>query len=325
MLSRNAHDGLIQRAFESSADIEGFLLAVLPEPIGRSLRPGSVKLIAPRRTGDDLRSLLPDFLCTAEIEGSEMLVGLILEHQSEPDPVMPLRMLGSAVAVWSQHSRQPAGSAVGTRLPPVLPIVIFHGNRPWPGSTDTLSMVELPAELRDKYVRFQPRSEFLLVDLSTIADERLRGAAMSAFARLALLLLKHGRSDDLLDRLRSLGALLTQLSQAPKGWDAIEVLLRYVMHVAAKTTTEELGEALALSLGNAGREVAMTLAEKLIEEGEKRGLELGEKRGKELGRREALREAAPRLFARGLTPDEIAELLGASSNEVREAIDAAGE
>lgn len=62
--------------------------------------------------------------------------------------------------------------------------------------------------------RFQPRAELVLVDLSDIPDEVLARAAMSAFGRLALLLLKHGRGRNLGARLQELGGLFAELSQA---------------------------------------------------------------------------------------------------------------
>lgn len=68
----------------------------------------------------------------------------------------------------------------------------------------------------------------------------------------------------------------------------------------------------------------MTLAERLIEQGEKRGKDLGRQEGRLEGRLEgrfeALREAASRMLARGFGPNEIAEVLGATPDEVRAAI-----
>ena len=70
------------------------------------------------------------------VEGEEQaaLVCVLLEHQSRPDPVMPLRMLVYAVLYWQRQWQQWAsghGEAEPLRLSLVLAIVFHTGPRPW--------------------------------------------------------------------------------------------------------------------------------------------------------------------------------------------------
>src|SRR5262249_11963518 len=69
------------------------------------------------------------------------LVCVLIEHQSDTDPLMPLRMLYFAVVYWERQWHQweqqrPPRSTL--RLNPVLPIVLYTGPRPW-GSNRTLA------------------------------------------------------------------------------------------------------------------------------------------------------------------------------------------
>jgi hypothetical protein len=62
------------------------------------------------------------------------LICILVEHQTSPDPVMPLRLLLYAVLHWEQEWRQweqghPRGEPL--RLTPVIPIVVHTGLTPW--------------------------------------------------------------------------------------------------------------------------------------------------------------------------------------------------
>jgi hypothetical protein len=70
----------------------------------------------------------------ADGEEQAALVCVLVEHQSRPDPVMPLRMLVYAVLYWQRQWQQWAAGhedAEPLRLNLVLPIVFHTGPRPW--------------------------------------------------------------------------------------------------------------------------------------------------------------------------------------------------
>src|SRR5207244_2258068 len=78
------------------------------------------------------------------------LVLVFIEHQSDTDPLIPLRLLLAAVLYWEkQWAQSQAGPPPRPRLRlrPVLPLVLYTGSRPW-GSTRAL------AELFDEPAAF---------------------------------------------------------------------------------------------------------------------------------------------------------------------------
>jgi hypothetical protein len=69
------------------------------------------------------------------------LVVVLIEHQSDTDPMMPLRLLYIAVVYWDQQWRaweELAAPKPPFRLNPVLPIVVYTGATTW-GSNRTLA------------------------------------------------------------------------------------------------------------------------------------------------------------------------------------------
>jgi hypothetical protein len=83
---------------------------------------------------------------------TEVLVWILLEHQSDTDTLVPLRTLLETVMAWSrqwqawQERPPPRGSL---RLRPVVPIVLYTANLPW-GSNETIrDLVDAPPELME--------------------------------------------------------------------------------------------------------------------------------------------------------------------------------
>jgi hypothetical protein len=68
------------------------------------------------------------------------LVCVLLEHQSDTDRAVPLRMLFTATGYWERCWRaweQAPAPRAALALPPILPILLYTGDRPW-GSARTL-------------------------------------------------------------------------------------------------------------------------------------------------------------------------------------------
>jgi len=88
----------------------------------------------------DYRHLESDIVFTAPFAGRgqsrrKLLIYVLIEHQSEPDRLMPLRLADSQVQIfryqvrkWSQTHR----SLARVQLAPVLPVVFYTGGRRWP-------------------------------------------------------------------------------------------------------------------------------------------------------------------------------------------------
>ena len=68
----------------------------------------------------------------AGTEPRQLLLYLLIEHQSEPDRFMPLRVLEYVVMIYKRQLREwekEHGNLDHCRLQPVLPIVLYTGTR----------------------------------------------------------------------------------------------------------------------------------------------------------------------------------------------------
>src|SRR2546430_1197955 len=82
---------------------------------------------------DDWRKRDADILIRLpllDVEGGEVLVCILIEHQASADPVMPLRLLLYAVLHWESQWRaweQQHAYREPLRLTPILPVVLHTG------------------------------------------------------------------------------------------------------------------------------------------------------------------------------------------------------
>ena len=83
----------------------------------------------------------------------EVLICILIEHQSSPDQVMPLRMLLYAVLFWERQWykwRNDKEREHGTplHLTPVIPLVFYTGLNPWNANRELSDLFDVPEALR---------------------------------------------------------------------------------------------------------------------------------------------------------------------------------
>jgi hypothetical protein len=119
----------------------------------------------------DLVFVLP-FLEETEQGLREVIVYILIEHQSSPDPTMPFRVLFYMVRVWNSQREEWEAQKVSKskwRFRPILPLVFFTGSARWEGPLDLAAIMDLPAVL----ARFVPRHDTLFLNLKGTPPARL--------------------------------------------------------------------------------------------------------------------------------------------------------
>ena len=143
------------------------LLALLPADAVAGLDTRRLRQLPAEQVGRGARKRLPDMAWavgapTPEHPDAEAL--LAIEFQAAPHEHMALRM-DSYVALLRQGMADELPAAHG--LPPVLPVLVYTGARPWrPPSLRQLA-APTPAGLR----RWQPDLEMLTLDAATLRAE----------------------------------------------------------------------------------------------------------------------------------------------------------
>jgi predicted transposase/invertase (TIGR01784 family) len=306
MATQNPHDALFRHVFSRTENAAGELRAVLPEALAARIDWASLELVDGRFVDPALADRETDLLFAANIAGHDGYVYLLLEHQSTVDQLMPLRLLRYLLRIWD---RWLADHPAAKRIPVIVPVVLYHGERAgqaWTAATAMHQIFDLDDTTLGPIRAFVPSFELLLDDLSRQDDEHLRARAMQALGVVALLLLKHARAaDDLLAKMVTWAGMLREVLEAPNGLEALRPLMRYTMLVSEHVTVGDINALLVPAVGEQLREVVMTEGQRLIEkgrvEGEAKGEARGEARGEAKGRANAVLAV---LTARGIAVPE---------------------
>ena len=153
-------DILFKQLFAHPEVVRDLLTGFVSAEWTGSLDIGAFERINASYTTENGKARHEDIVWRAKIGGDWVYVYLLLEFQSRSDPWMALRMQVYVGLLCQDLVAQHRLTRYG-KLPPVLPVVLYHGRKPWSASTDLTKLMLPPPEGLE---RFQPRQHYLLID-----------------------------------------------------------------------------------------------------------------------------------------------------------------
>ena len=248
---------------------------------------------------EDLRQRHGDLVWRIRFRDDRWLyLVLLLEFQATVDRAMALRMLTYTALLYQRLAADDVLRDHGV-LPPVLPVVLYNGRRPWTASIEMTDLVAVGSELLAPY---QPSQRYYLLDGARMADADLPADNLVS----ALIALEKTRdAARLREALQALSDLLRaqgdeHLTQAFVTW------LHEGLRVAGPLPAGEGDPLTALQetqtmLKENVREWTQEWLEQGIEQGRAQGIEQGRAQGIEQGRAQGVEQAAPRASSRAAT------------------------
>ncbi len=271
----NPHDRYFKESFARTEVARDFLNAYLPPEVRAWLDISTMTLQKESFVDPDLRQHFSDMLYQVQTVAEEpTYVYLLFEHKSYPDQFTIFQMLRYCVRIWEQALRDDDSLA---RLPPILPLLVYHGEQPWRAPQD---MVELLAGDEALHL-YGPRFSCRLLDLSSWSVTRIRKSIL----RVVLQALQSVRDPRLgRDLLPGMLKLLIELTKEQGAIEYIQALLTYLSAASPHLTEEEVIDALdQATVDKGGKTIMPTLAEKWYEQGVEQGIEQGIAKGVEQG------------------------------------------
>ena len=206
-------------------------------------------------------------------------VYILIEHQSEPDRLMPLRLLEYVVQIfkyqtreWARHHR----SFAGIRLQPVIPVVFYTGTRRWDAVGGLADLIEM----REHFEPLTPTLDPLFLNLPATASERLESEG--GFFGWVLRLVqerKAGASEFQHLLKRVVHQLVTMPAEDRGRWlEFLSYLHALIYHVRNPSERRNLRGTIEASVRSAKHrrevtEMGKTIADVLKREGEVRALQ----------------------------------------------------
>lgn len=319
------HDALFRRALEHIDDARSAIRAALPEPLAEGIDWSQLAPATARFTTTELRERESDLVFTAPFDGVELLLRLLLEHQSAIDWDMALRVARGQSNTWDGARDRDA------LVLPVIPIVVHHGPSTWCAPLSMLDRLDVPDVARARFAAFTPASRYFVDDLAGFDARGLaRRTELTHVVRIAYFLLQRTRGTEALGS--EIGLFrrdLALLAEDERGLRFLASVVRYILYVG-KGDERTVLRALRNAVGRRSTEDVMgEIAERLKEQGRLEGRRLGEAvgeargeaRGELLGRVKTLKRQLELKFG-PLTDDTLEAIARASSDDLDRMIDA---
>jgi len=297
MAIKTPHDLFFRRSFGRPEVARGYLQAYLPVALRDSLDLTELALEESNFVDEVMKAHQTDLLYKTRLHnGSTAYIYFLFEHKSYVDQWVILQLLRYMLRFWEWQRE------ANVPLSPIIPLLVYHGEKKWQVSTEFHDLFDLPEEIRP----YIPSFQYDLTDLSYASDETIRGDLET---RVTTAVLRAILNPHLSDTLPTLIDLVLQLRKKETGVEYNHSILYYLSEATERVSRDEL-EKVLLEHDRKGESTMATIAQEYIQE----GIEIGMERGIERGMKEKRDIARKLLKLHGVVT--VSEITGLSIDEV---------
>ena len=298
------HDKLFKQLMGCREVACAFIRKMLPQSLVSCLSLESLKVISGEMVSPSGESMSVDYACRISMVGGKGEVILLIEHQSQPDKLMALRMQRYATELMYQH-RHELGK--GNRIPWVLPMVFYTGVQRYKFAT---SIKELVSNVDDDLL-MQYQNSFLLKEISheMPGKEANRDALELFFAAFKI------AQRPSLEKILALLDNLDMLDDYTFS-EGVCLIKQYVLREIEVKKGVKMLESIKLEREKRRKKAMPSLADLCVE--------LGKKEGKKEGKRECVQQIVLNMIRDGLDPATVSGYAQISVREIRNIAECAG-
>jgi len=162
------HDTLFRAALGYPEVSREFLELYLPDYIQKDLDFSTIKYCETTFVDKRLSALTSDVLLQVNLAKKPAYVYFLIEHQSEVDKFMPLRLVQYMVNIWERHIKK-LGKANALPLPVIFPMVFFTGGEDYNGPRTLGDLCIEPTQMQRIL-----SGPFYLVNIDKIPESTLK-------------------------------------------------------------------------------------------------------------------------------------------------------
>lgn len=207
------HDSFFRATLSNLEVAKDLLQAHLAPELVEQIDWNSLQLTNKSYIDEQLSQFHSDMVYSCVLNGQNTYIYLLIEQQTEPEPLLPLRLLEYNVKMCREHINQG-----NKKLPLVVNLVLYSGKKtPYPYSIDIYDCFEAPDKARA--MMFKPLA---LIDLGQLSEEEL---SKHGSADMLELLLKQGQKRTFYKWLEEHPELVLALFERVYGYSGIVYIL----------------------------------------------------------------------------------------------------
>jgi predicted transposase/invertase (TIGR01784 family) len=263
-----AHERAFKSAMQDLRVAQDFFMHHLPVAVREKIDFSTLKLHRETFIDPELKELISDMLYSAEFkidhQKQRIFLYLCVEHQRNPELLMPWRMLKYTVRAVEQHLLNTKEKT----LPLIIPLVVYNGDGPYPYSTSVFDLFGDNKALAKAFMF----NQFQLIDLTQIPDEEIRQHQWSGFMET---LMKHIEAQNIMVYLEQISVLVEHLV-ASEADDYVLSMIKYAIEKSEMPNRQAFFDWVQSHLSLPLEVKAMTLAEQLRAEGYQQAMTIAE-------------------------------------------------
>ncbi|MCI0525515.1 MAG: Rpn family recombination-promoting nuclease/putative transposase [Acidobacteria bacterium] len=131
------HDSFCKEIMARPEVAADFMANYLPPDVVARLDLSGLELVKDSFVDEELRKHFSDLLYRVPFrDGGEAFIYILFEHKSRPDDWAAFQLLRYEMKIWEPMARSREG-----KLPPIFPIVFYHGQERWSAPRDFVGLI----------------------------------------------------------------------------------------------------------------------------------------------------------------------------------------
>ena len=273
------------------------LFEIVARPLSPQIDFNRMEQVVGNTITDDLQGWVSDLAFLAPYRSiatdGEVGICILIEHQSTVDEEMVLRVDTYRSQIWNAQRRRWISNKVPSsqrRLCPVIPIVLYTGEQRWNVPLTFDAIMDVPEELSE----FVPKFKILLLDVKQTEPEKLTQTGHPFGWLMTVLQKEHASEEEIRSALiNAISHINTLGEEQRQQWDmALSYLLLLILHRRPVGQHDGLKAVVDEQIPPSRRkeviDMVYSMANQLLDEGERRGLERGREEGEMRGIIESL-------------------------------------
>jgi predicted transposase/invertase (TIGR01784 family) len=311
--NKNSHDTFVKKAMSDKNVAKEFFEANLPQDILSQVDLNTLNQEKEHYFDNTLGNGVVDLIYSVNFGIDKGYLILLVEHQSNQDYKMPLRIMKYVLRICDDYLKKNKGE----KIPLIYPILFYGGEQKY---TAPLSIYSL-------FINSERAKEFLtkpiqLVETNNYKKEDIRGRA---YAGLMMYFMSKIRERDIFPYLHEVIELIGKISREGD-IEYIESILYYIIDRADTEKVDGIFAEFKKAVTIEHSEKLMTIAERLEQRGIEKGILSGLEKGKLEGRLEGLKEGelkgkleiAKKLLNSGSDKKEVAKITDLPISKIEE-------
>jgi predicted transposase/invertase (TIGR01784 family) len=284
-------DTLYKQLFAHPEMLRELLTGFLEADWAATLSVGAFERVNASYASERGKARHDDMVWRVNVGGEWVYVYILLEFQSRSDRWMALRMQVYIGLLYQDLVRQRQLSH-GRKFPPVIPVVLYSGRRPWRAATELAELTLPPPEGLEA---FQPRQKYLLV-------EQRWNQSVDVHSNVLAIIFQLLRSTNDAD-LRAALRLFAERVKAPDLQPARASLMRWLQSTLRLEFSEldvDTEEKMDILFNQRFKRYEDLLEYEAIEKGRKKGHQEGLAEGLDEGRQQGIQQGMQQGMQQGL-------------------------